>query len=162
TLALTISGTVAPNATGSLVNTATVTAAIGANDANPANNSATDTDTPGTPQTDLAIGKTDAQTTYVPGTPISYTIVVTNAGPSTATDFSVADAVPATITGVSVTCAVTGAGGCGTNASSGNAISFTGLTLDPGAGNQLTFTVSGTISASATGSLVNTATVTAG
>src|SRR5262249_45939223 len=131
TLTLTISGTLAPGTTGTLANTATVIAAPGANEANPANNSATDTDTAGTPQTDLAITKTDGQTSYVPGTAISYTIAVTNAGPSTATGFSVADTVPATITGVWVTCAASGAGGCGTNASAGNAISFTGLSLDP-------------------------------
>src|SRR5262249_34504491 len=142
--------------------TATVTPAPGANDATPANNTATDTDIAGASQTDLAISKTDGQTTYVPGTPISYTIVVTNAGPSTATGISVADTVPAAITGVSVTCAVTGAGDCGTNASSGSTVSFTGLKLDPGAGNQLTITVSGMVGASASGSLLNTATVTAG
>ena len=59
---------------------------------------------------DLAITKTDGQTTYVPGAPISYTITVTNAGPSTATGFGITDAVPASITGVTVTCAVTGSG----------------------------------------------------
>ena len=84
-LTITIAGTIAPDATGDLVNTATVAAGSGATDTDPANNSATDTDTQATPEVDLAVVKDDGQTTYVPGTPISYTITVTNAGPSTAT-----------------------------------------------------------------------------
>ena len=85
---------------------------------------------------------------------ISYTITVTNAGPSTAAGFSIADNVPATITGVSVSCVVTGTGNCGTNGSSGNSVSFTAASLAPGAGNMLTLTVNGTVSASASGALV--------
>jgi len=162
-LTLTVSGTVSASATGDLVNTAAVTAGNGSTDTNPANNSATDTDTQGTPQVDLAITKTDGQTSYVPGAPITYTIVVTNAGPSTATEFSVADAMPAAITGVTVTCIPAGAGNsCGSSATTGNNVSFTNATLSAGAGNNLTLTVSGTVSASATGDLVNTATVTVG
>src|SRR6185295_14904007 len=125
-------------------------------------NSATDTDTPGTPQVDLAVVKDDGHATYVPGTPISYTVTVTNAGPSTATGFSLTDTVPAAITGVTVNCAVTGTGDCGTNGSAGNSVSFTDSNLAPGAANALTLTVSGTVSPSATGILVNTAAVTAG
>ena len=151
TLTITIAGTIAPDATGDLVNTATVAAGGGATDTNPANNSATDTDTPGTPQVDLAVAKNDGQTTYVPGTPISYTITVTNAGPSTANGVSLADTVPAAITDVTVNCAVTGTGDCGTNGSAGNTVSFTDASLAPGAANALTLTVSGTVSPSATG-----------
>ena len=68
---------------------------------------------------------------------------------------------PAAITDVTATCAVTGAGGCGTNASSGNAVSFTNASLAPGAGNVLTITISGTVSSGASGTLTNTATVAA-
>jgi uncharacterized repeat protein (TIGR01451 family)/fimbrial isopeptide formation D2 family protein len=162
TLTLTVDGTIDPAATGDLVNTATVTAGPGAVEANTANNSATDTDTQATPLVDLAITKTDGQASYVAGAPIEYTVTVTNAGPSTATGASITDAVPASITGVTATCAVNGSGECGTNASTGNNIAFTGARLTPGAGNALTITVTGTIDAAATGSLVNTATVTAG
>jgi len=70
------------------------------------------------------VTKTDGRTTYTPGAAISYTITVTNAGPSTAAGFSVADNMPATITAVSVTCVVTDPGNCGTNGSSGNSVSF--------------------------------------
>jgi len=59
TLTITIAGTIAPDATGDLVNTATVGAGSGATDTDPTNNSATDTDTPGTPRVDLAVTKDD-------------------------------------------------------------------------------------------------------
>src|SRR5262249_37564191 len=113
-------------------------------------------------QVDLAITKTNGQTSYVPGAPVSYTLVVTNAGPSTATDFTVSDAVPPSITGVVASCVATGIGDCGSNASTGNNVAFTNATLTPGAGNQLTITIKGTISPDATGSLLNSASVTAG
>ncbi|MBK9605468.1 MAG: DUF11 domain-containing protein [Betaproteobacteria bacterium] len=160
-LTMTVSGTVSPSATGDLVNTATVTAGAGQTDPTPGNDSATDTDTPA-PQTNLGITKTDGSATYTAGAAISYTIVVSNTGPSNATGASVADAVPANITGVTANCVATGTASCGTNASVGNAVSFTGLNINAGAGNFLTITVSGTVSPSATGDLVNTATVTAG
>ena len=91
--------TIAPNATGTLSNTATVNPPAGVTDPAPANNSATDT-TALDVQYDLSISKTDNQTSDVPGTSISYTIVVTNAGPSAATNVVVADTFPATLTDV--------------------------------------------------------------
>ena len=63
---------------------------------------------------------------------------------------------------MTVTCVAAGTATCGTNASTGNAISFTSASLAAGAGNQLTLTVSGVVSAAATGDLINTAQVTAG
>ncbi len=159
---VTITVNVAANAPASVANTATIS---GGGDVNTANNTATDVATilPAASQVaDLAVTKTDGQTSYAPGTAISYTITVTNAGPATAAGFSVADNVPAAITGVSVTCVVTGTGNCGTNGSSGNSVSFTAASLAPGAGNMLTLTVNGSVSASASGDLVNTATVAAG
>ncbi|MBP8297114.1 MAG: DUF11 domain-containing protein, partial [Burkholderiales bacterium] len=160
-LTITVSGTVSPSATGNLVNTATVTSGTSQSDPTPGNNSATDTDTPA-PQTNLGITKTDGSATYTAGAAISYTIVVSNTGPSNATGASVADTVPAAITGVTANCVATGTASCGANASVGNAVSFTGVNINTGAGNFLTITVSGTVSPSATGDLVNTATVTAG
>ena len=158
---VTITVNVATDAPASVANTVSIS---GGGDVNAANNTATDVITilPGTSLADLAVTKTDGLTTYTPGTAISYTITVTNAGPSTAAGFSLSDNVPATITGVSVTCVVTGTGNCGTNGSSGNGVSFIASSLAPGAGNMLTLTVNGTISPSASGTLVNTVTVTAG
>src|SRR5262249_52877556 len=116
-LTFTVSGKILASATGLLANTATVTAAAGSTDPNAANNSAQDIEPAGTAQVDLAITNSDGQTSYVAGTPVSYTITVTNAGPSNATGFSITDAVPTAITGVTVSCVVTGAGSCGTNGS---------------------------------------------
>ena len=156
TVTYTATCTIAASATGSLANTATIASATG--DPVSANNSATDTDSL-TPQTDLAITKTDGATTEVPGTPVSYSIVVTNAGPSDAVAATVTDTFPATITGVNWTCVGANGGTCPA-AGSGNINTLVGL---PAAGSAtVTFTATGTIAASATGTLVNTATVAAG
>src|SRR4029077_6929808 len=80
TITYTINATIPPAATGTLSNTATVS---GADDTDPSNNSGTDT-TDLDVQYDLSIVKTDNQLIDVPGTTTTYTIVVTNAGPSAA------------------------------------------------------------------------------
>ena len=93
----TVTAAVASGATGTISNTATVTAPATVVDPNSANNTATDTDTL-TPVADLAITKTDGVATIVPGSGIAYTIVASNAGPSTAVGATVADTFPAAIT----------------------------------------------------------------
>src|SRR6185312_11803566 len=141
------------SATGTLANTATVSnGAI--SDSNPANNSATDTDTL-TPQADLAITKTDGVTTATPGGSVTYTITASNAGPSNATGATVADTFPASLT-CTWTCVGAGGGTC-TASGSGN---ING-TVNLPSGGSVTYTASCTISAAATGTLSNTATVTA-
>ena len=61
--------------------TATVTAPSGISDPNLANNTATDTDAI-TVKADLKVTVTDGKTSAVAGSKNTYTIVVTNAGPS--------------------------------------------------------------------------------
>src|SRR5574340_793249 len=78
---------------------------------------------------DLTIAKTDGLTSVNRGTPVTYTVTVSNAGPTAVTGAQVAD--------------------------NGNIAT----TVDLPVGSTATFTVSGTVSAAATGSLVNTATV---
>src|SRR5262249_52882556 len=85
----TVSGTAQASATGNLVNTATVSPPNGTTDTNLNNNSSTDTDTPAL-VADLAIFKTDGSATYTPGLGVTYTITVTNNGPSNAVGASVA------------------------------------------------------------------------
>jgi uncharacterized repeat protein (TIGR01451 family) len=140
-----------PSATGTLSNTATVTFA---GDPNPANDSATDTDTL-TPQADLGITKTDGVTTATPGGSVTYTITAANAGPSNAPGATVTDTFPASLT-CTWTCVGAGGGTC-TASGSGNI----GDTVNLPAGGSVTYTASCTIAASATGTLSNTATVTA-
>ncbi|MFN0181190.1 MAG: beta strand repeat-containing protein, partial [Gemmatimonadales bacterium] len=152
----TVSGTVSASASGSLVNTVTVAPPSGTTDPTPANDSATDTNTL-SPQADLAVTKTDGATTATPGSPISYTVTVTNNGPSNVSGASVTDTVPAAITGVTWNCVITsGTGACGAASGSGNAIS---TTVDLNSGAVATYTINGTISVSATGTLANTVTV---
>ncbi|MBO9664651.1 CARDB domain-containing protein [Dokdonella sp.] len=105
---------------------------------------------------DLAITKTDGSAIYTPGNPITYTIVASNAGPSTAVGATVADTIPAAITGATWT-AVYSAGASGPASGSGNI----NATVTIPAGGTATFTVTGTVGAGTTGSLSNTATVTA-
>lgn len=146
--------TIAPAATGSLSNTATVTEPAGTTDPTPGNNSATDIDALGA-SADLSITKTDGVTTVTAGGATTYTITASNAGPSTATGATVVDTFPASLT-CSWTCVGAGGGTC-TAAGSGNIND----TVNLPSGGSVTYTASCTISALATGSLANTATVAA-
>ena len=148
----TLIANIAPGATGTLVNTATV---AGAQDPTPGNNSATDTNTL-TPQANLAITKTDGVSTYTPGATTTYTITASNAGPSSATGATVADTFPAAITSANWTCVGSGGGTCTANGT-GNINQSVNLP----SGGSVTFTVTANISPSAAGDLVNTATLTA-
>jgi uncharacterized repeat protein (TIGR01451 family) len=67
----------------------------------------------------LAITKTDYKTSVVAGTPDTYTIVVTNNGPSDVVNAAVSDTFPATFTGVTWTCSSVG-GSCAAALRSGN------------------------------------------
>jgi uncharacterized repeat protein (TIGR01451 family) len=151
---LTVQWTVGPEG-GTLTASATVTASEP--DPFPSDNTATTSTTvTGVPYTDLSISKTDGQATTVTGQPITYAIVVSNAGPSTATGATVADTVPVAITGATWTCVGAGGGTC--TASGSGSINDT---VNLPAGGSVAYTLTGTISASAIGSLSNTATVAA-
>src|SRR5205085_1508126 len=127
----------------------------GVTDPNLANNTATDSDQI-LVSADLAITKTDGVTSVTAGQPTTYTIVVTNNGPSPITGAAVADTFPATLSGVTFTSTATGG-------ATGNTASGTGNlndTVDLPVGATITYTVTGTLSAAATGTLSNTAAVT--
>ncbi len=159
-LTITISGTVAPGTTGNLVNTANIVIPSSADfsDPNSSNNSATDTDTP-TLSADLGITKSDSSSSYTPGNPISYQIVVSNAGPGDASGFSIEDDVPASISGLTVSCAASGSASCGSDNTTGNSVRFDNAAVSAGGSNTLTITVSGTVAPGTTGNLVNTANI---
>ncbi len=149
TVSYTIVAAINAAATGSLANTATVTAPAGLTDPNTANNSATDTDTL-VPQTDLSVTNSDGVTSVVPGTTTSYTIVVTNHGPLTATGALVADTPPAAVTSDSWT---------GSNGTSGTGPINATITL--ASGSSVTYTLLATVAPGVTGTLTDTATATA-
>ncbi|MFN0139258.1 MAG: DUF4394 domain-containing protein [Pyrinomonadaceae bacterium] len=151
TVTYTVTAPIAANAFGSMSNTATVSSTQP--DPNPANNSATDTDTL-VPTADLSITKTDGVTTVNAGGTTTYTIVASNPGPSDAPNSLVTDTFPAAISSANWTCASAGGATC-TAMGSGNISDFINLP----AGSSVTYTVVANISASATGTLVNTASV---
>jgi uncharacterized repeat protein (TIGR01451 family) len=150
----TASCTISGAATGSLTNTATVTAPAGVTDPTPGNNTSTDIDALGA-SADLSISKTDGVTSATAGGSTTYTITASNAGPSNATGATVADPFSAALT-CTWTCAGAGGGTC-TASGSGNINN----TVNLPSGGSVIYTASCTISGAATGSLTNTATVTA-
>ncbi len=143
---------IAASATGTLSNTATITSAT---DPNPANNSATDTDTLA-PSANLGITKTNGTTTVAPGGTTVYTIVANNTGPSNAPGTNVTDTFPATLT-CTYTCAMAG-GATGCTAGSGNI----NQTVNLPSGGSVTYTATCAVSGAATGTISNTATVAPG
>ncbi|MGH2595871.1 MAG: DUF7507 domain-containing protein [Actinomycetota bacterium] len=84
-----------------LANTATITFTPIA-DTDPTDDSATDTDAV-TTAADLAITKTDAPDPVVAGNDVTYTLTVSNAGPSDASGVLVTDTLPGSVTFVSAT-----------------------------------------------------------
>ncbi len=128
-----------------------------------ASGSASDSDAR-TAQADLNVSKTDGSTTYTPGGSATYTIVVTNDGPSDALNTTVADPLPTgVILAANATCAAAGVASCGAVTGSAGQTSFgaTGAQIAAGAGNALTFAAPVAYASSmATNPLINTVTVT--
>ncbi len=147
----TITGDIDPGATGSLSNTASVVPPMGTVDPISGNDSATDTDTL-TPEADLDVGVTDGSCYVLPGGSLTYTVTVDNLGPSHAPASSISDTVPVELTITSWTCAASGSAVCGSASGSGP------LTDSPSisSGDGVTYSVSGTVSGSASGWLVYT------
>jgi uncharacterized repeat protein (TIGR01451 family) len=107
------------------------------------------------PQADLSITKA-APATIGSGAPITYTIVVGNAGPQAANSASFSDNVPAVLTGVGASCGTaTGGAACGAVNIAGNNVTSTITTLP--SGGTVTFTITAT--APASGTFTNTARV---
>ncbi|WP_043474040.1 glycine-rich protein, partial [Kitasatospora sp. MBT66] len=153
----TVTGTVPSSTTGTLSNTATVTRPAASTDPNCGPTCSSTVDTPGRVTTGLSVTKTPDKNPYVPGQPLTYTIVVKNDGPSDAVGTSVKDTLPTTIRNFTWTCTAAGGGSCGTPASGTGDIN---TTVDLPAGGQVTYRLTGTVPADATGSLDNRATVT--
>jgi uncharacterized repeat protein (TIGR01451 family) len=147
-----------PGTTGSLVNSSVIsTTDTTAVDGVATNNTSTITTTL-TAQNDVAISKV-GPTTAVAGTQISYTLNVTNNGPSTATSVNVLDTLPAGLTFVSGTSligtTVAGTVAGGTN----NTATVTVPALAPG--ETAIVTIQATVAATTLGNVTNTVTVTA-
>lgn len=140
--------TTAQNQAGSMTLTANISSA--ASDPVPGNNSASSAAVPVTGSADLSITKT-VSGTIVAGSNATYTITITNNGPSDATGVTLTDATPAGFTFVSAT-APCSAGV--TSCSIGTIPSAVGTNI-------VTITVVYSVPSSATGSVTNTASVNA-
>ena len=152
-LPYTIKATIDPGATGTLSNTVTVSGSV--TDPDSGNDSATDDDTDLVPTADISVTKDDGITSAIPGQDtVTYTIVVTNNGPSDDPSVSVTDNLPADLTGTYTSVAAGGATG-NTAMGSGDLAE----TLNMPAGSSVTYTIVATIDPGATGTLSNTVTV---
>jgi uncharacterized repeat protein (TIGR01451 family) len=142
-----LTATIAPDATAVLVNTASVAVPAGVVDPAPANNTASDSDVL-TPRADLAIDATDAPDPVAQGGALTYTLSVTNLGPSTSPGMTVTDALPAEV-------AFASASGC---AHAGGTVTCVLGSLAPSASASVAIQVM--VGPAATGSITNTGEVT--
>ena len=94
----TVSIVATPNSTGDLTNIATVTSSV--EDPNISDNSATETTTV-EDLADLSVSKIDSSNTVLLGNQVTYTLTVSNGGPSGATDVVLTDTLPAAVSFVS-------------------------------------------------------------
>lgn len=113
---------------------------------------------------DLAVTKTDGNTTYMSGTNVVYTIVVSNNGPFGASNARMQDALPAGITTASWTCVAANGAVCATASGVGAIDALVDVPYNalPNPAAIATFTLTMAVPASFTGDLVNTATVAPG
>jgi uncharacterized repeat protein (TIGR01451 family) len=145
--------TVAPNATGTINNSATIGGS--GTDPNPGNGSGTSPATSVAGNSDLGVTKTTTANNIPPGGAISYTISVNNGGPQPAASVVMTDTLPSTLLFQSISapagwsCTTPAVGATGT-------ITCNAATLAAGA--TATFTLNVTVASGATGFVTNTAT----
>jgi uncharacterized repeat protein (TIGR01451 family) len=117
-LTLTVATNPSLAAGATITNTATISASTP--DPNATNQSGTATTTTGQPSADVTVTKVDTPDPVTPGNNLTYTITVTDAGPSSAAGVSLSDPIPANTTFVSLaspggwSCATPAVGGTGT------------------------------------------------
>jgi uncharacterized repeat protein (TIGR01451 family) len=152
----TVVATVTGGATGSLANTATVAPPISVTDPVSSNDSLTDTDFH--QNADLAVTMTDGVTTYTAGGTVTYTIIVTNNGPSNVpTTVSFSDQKPTQVS--SWTWSLVASGGATSVAALGVVAGDFGDNVTIPVGGRLVYTVVVTTVTPATGSLINIVTI---
>ncbi|MEU5401603.1 SpaA isopeptide-forming pilin-related protein [Streptomyces sp. NPDC005963] len=107
----------------------------------------------------LSVTKTVDSPSYTPGEPLTYTVIVSNAGPQDAHAVRVVDPLPAPLKDVTWSCEAEGAASACTDPSGTGDVD---TTVDVAAGGRVTFVITGTPEAETTGDLTNTVTVTPG
>ena len=135
----TVSAKLSPLVTGPVTNSATIAAPAGVTDGNPANDVATASVTV-TPQANVSIQVSPDPIVGVIGQPTTFTVIVTNSGPSEADGVTIAGVVPAGFTNVTFTS--TRGGGASGNSPAGTGTPTDTLSLP--AGSRVVYTVTGT------------------
>ncbi len=108
-------------------------------------------------QADVGVGIAASPLQYTAGQPLSYTIVIDNAGPVAAPSNTIVDVFPAAFTSPTWTCSASAGASCPASGS-GNITNVVGLPV----GGQVTFSVNGTVAPGTTGTLVNSVTAVVG
>jgi uncharacterized repeat protein (TIGR01451 family) len=138
---LTLTGQIAVGTTGQISNTVSVVPPTGAIDAFPASNTFIDVDSP-VQNAALTVTKTHSPTNPVPGQQLTYTLVVSNAGPGSASQVRVQDPLTGPLSAFSWTCAASAGAACPAPASGTGSID---THVDIPAGGQVQFTITGTL-----------------
>ena len=150
----TVDADVLPGATGTLDNTASVSA-DGVDDPDPLDDSSTDSDAL-TPEADLGIAKDNGEDTVAAGGNTVYTITASNVGPSTAPGALVSDAFPDELT-CSWTCTPAGGATCTSEPVEGDLLDS--VELPPGS--SAIYTATCDVDAGVSGTIDNTASIAA-
>jgi uncharacterized repeat protein (TIGR01451 family) len=145
------------SATSTIVSTATVTPHTSDTDSNTSNNGPVTAAANASPVANLQITNTVNPTSYAAGGTLTYTVIASNAGPSDVPGALVTDTFTGPVTGATWT--VTFAGGAAGTTTSGTGDINTAVNLP--AGGSATFTVTVTVSPTASGNVVSTASVAA-
>ena len=145
---------IASDATGTLLNSATVTS--GAVDPFPGDNSASDADTVLTPRVDLRVSNSDGRQTASPGESLTYLLTVANDGPSDAVAAQISNPFAPQLESIAWTCQASGGASCSASGSGPIAESV----LVP-AGGALAYTATAHLRSDATGNVVTTLQATA-
>src|SRR5262249_34552184 len=118
------------------------------------NNTATAAVSLNAPVAALAVTKDDGKTIVVAGTSTTYTITITNNGPSNVSGVTVSDPLPTFFTNASWTFSAARGGSCAAPSGTGGINTTVSLPVNAVA----TFSFTGTVAPDAIGSLINTVT----
>ena len=139
-----VTADVRPSATGSLVNTARIRLPQGVVDTALGNNSATDIDVL-TPQGDLSVRLSDDRNSVLPADTVTYTVVVTNTGPSDVQGASLKVIFPSGLANVRYISSVTSGVAAGNSGNESGQSRGINDVLDLAAQTTVTYTITGAV-----------------